>query len=94
MAKNCKGCKYYIFKKCRKGHILPLFLPIICKHFEKLEPYVERFTKCDKCESLKECQESRRVIDVSILEDNYNHYMCSMGSVCKKEAEVSLWNNS
>lgn len=89
MAKNCKGCKYNIFKKCRKKHILSLLLPFKCKHFEKLEPYVERFTKCDKCEYLKECQESRRVIDVSTCEDSYSHYVCGRGSICKKEMEVS-----
>lgn len=89
MAKNCKGCKYNIFKKCRKKHILSFLLPIKRKHFKKPEPYVERFTKCDKCEYLKECKENGKVIDMSTFEDNYSHYICGRGSHCKKESEVS-----
>lgn len=89
MAKNCKDCKYHIFKKCRKNHILSLLLPFNCKYFEKSEPYVEKFTKCDKCEYLKECQESGHLVNISASEDNYSHYMCGNGSQCKKESGAS-----
>lgn len=88
MAKNCKGCKHYIFKKCQKDHIFSLLFPIKCKHFEKPEPYVERFTKCDQCEHLKECKEKRCVINAAVFEDIHEHYVCGPGSYCKKEAEV------
>lgn len=88
MAKNCKGCKHYIFKKCQKDHIFSLLFPIKCKHFEKPEPYVERFTKCDQCEHLKECQRDGQLIEISTLDDSRDHYISGMGTRCKKDSEV------
>lgn len=85
MSKNCKGCKYYIFNKCRKHKILSFLLPFKCKHFEKPQPYVEKFTKCDKCEYLNDCIKNSKVVDTSTCEDNYNHYVCGLGCNCKKE---------
>lgn len=88
MAKNCNGCKHYIFKKCGKGHIFSLMFPINCKHFDKPEPYTERFTKCDKCEYLKECRESGQLIEITTLCDSHEHYTSGIGSFCKKDSEV------
>lgn len=90
MSKNCKGCKYHIFKKCRAKHILSFLFPFKCKYFEKPQPYVEKFTKCDKFEYLNDCIENSEVIDAATCEDSHSHYICGLGCKCKKRSvEVS-----
>lgn len=50
------------------------------KHYE---PYVEKDTKCDKCEYLDECKDRGYVVNIQTLKDNRQHYVDGLGCKCK-----------
>ena len=97
---TCENCKYYDVDYewdddyeeeievdvCRKGHEIDFVLKNICPDFKKCKPrrYVERDTKCDKCEFLPECEENGYVLNWTIEMDNRQHFISGMGANCKK----------
>lgn len=50
---------------------------------DEVEPYVEKDTKCDKCEYLQECIAEGKVIDCRNFEDTRSHYIKGLGSCIK-----------
>lgn len=57
-----------------------------CPFFQKFvkEPYVEKYTKCDKCKLLEECKEEGRLIEVTTEQDSSQHYIMGCGYPCKE----------
>lgn len=53
------------------------------KHFE----YVEKDTRCDKCEHIEECKENGYLIDITRLADTRQHFIRGIGCNCK------LWSD-
>lgn len=102
MGKSCKNCKFYNvdyewddeledeveIRVCRKRHRLFLNLPFKCPYFKKYEPkpYVEKFTKCDKCEYIKDCENEGNVINCTKRIDNHEHFIRGMNAYCRKES--------
>lgn len=54
----------------------------------KTEKYVEKFTKCDKCEFLKDCKE--HLVDCTTCSDKFKHYINGIGHTCKVDAKKTL----
>ncbi len=97
---TCEKCQYYDFYYewdddyeeeikidiCRNGHDIDFVLKNICQDFKKYSPrrYVERDTKCDKCEFLSDCMEHSEVINCTTELDSKQHYIIGFGSNCKK----------
>ena len=54
------------------------------------EPYVEKDTKCDKCQYLQECIENGYVINCITLMDEREHYICGIGSHCKQDFNMIM----
>lgn len=93
--KDCSTCKYcdedfyyndetgeeYSVYNCQKGN--DTSLDYKCKDFEQYKPqkYIEKYTKCDKCEYFKECQEY--LIETTDCLDENKHYINGMGHVCR-----------
>ena len=50
---------------------------------DEVKPYVEKDTKCDKCEYLQECIAEGKVIDCRNFEDTRSHYIKGLGSFIK-----------
>ena len=50
---------------------------------DEVKPYVEKDTKCDKCEYLQECIAEGKVIDCRNFEDTRSHYFKGLGSCIK-----------
>lgn len=50
---------------------------------DEVKPYVEKDTKCDKCEYLQECIAEGKVIDYRNFEDTRSHYIKGLGSCIK-----------
>ena len=50
---------------------------------DEVEPYVEKDTKCDKCEYLQERIAEGKVIDCRNFEDTRSHYIKGLGSCIK-----------
>lgn len=50
---------------------------------DEVKPYVEKDTKCDKCEYLQECIAEGKVIDCRNFEDTRSHYIKGLGSCIK-----------
>lgn len=44
--------------------------------------YVEKDTRCDKCEFLEECKENGCLIEITSLEDTRSHFARSLGCKC------------
>lgn len=100
MAHNCENCKYsdidYIFDEelgeeypiysCEKGN--DVSIDFECKDFEeyKSEPYVEKFTECDKCGYLLKCKSEGEVTSCTSVMDNYEHFTKRAGTYCRKES--------
>lgn len=98
---TCENCRYYDvdyewdddygeeieIDVCRKGHEIDFALKNICPDFKEYKPrrYVERDTKCDKCEFLSECEENGYVLNRTVEMDNRQHFIPGMGANCKKE---------
>lgn len=103
MSYNCKNCKFHDvnyewddvledeveIKVCRKEHRLFLHMPFKCPYFEKYipKPYVEQFTKCDKCAHVKQCENDGHVINCTSKMDNYEHFIRGRNAYCRKENE-------
>ncbi len=101
MAHNCESCKFHDVdyewddeledeievKVCRKGHRLFLRLPFKCHYFEKYEPkpYVEKFTECDRCEYVKQCESDGYIINCTSIMDNFEHFIRGRNAYCRKE---------
>lgn len=54
------------------------------------EPYVEKDTKCDKCQYLQECIENGYVLNCSRTLDERNHYIVGLGSHCKQDFNMIM----
>lgn len=87
MNKKCRNCKFRNRNRCKENHALLSLLPFKCKFF-RCKPYVEKFTKCDKCELLDRCKEDGIVINTQTSEGQYEHYVIGLGCGCKKLMEV------
>lgn len=101
MARDCENCKYgdidYIFDEesgeewpiytCEKGN--DVSFDFECEDFEeyKPKPYVERFTKCDKCECLSQCKSEGEVINVTSSMDDFEHFMSGRNAYCRKDSD-------
>ena len=98
---DCSKCKYciedYVFDE-DTGDEYPLYycekwndtsLDFECDDFEeyKPKPYKERYTKCDKCESLTECINDGLVLDCTNELDYMKHYIVGRCG-CKKKGVV------
>ena len=54
------------------------------------EPYVEKDTKCDKCQYLQECIDNGYVVNYGRLLDERNHYIAGLGSHCKQDFNLIM----
>lgn len=104
MTHNCNNCKFHDveyewdyelddeieIESCRKGHGSFLRSPFKCPHFEKYEPepYVEKFTECDKCEYVKSCESNGYVLNCTTSMDSQEHYIKGRNANCRKEKET------
>lgn len=96
---TCENCKYYDIDYewdddyeneieidiCRKGHDIDCALKNICTDFKKYKPrrYVEKDTRCDKCEFLSDCMKHYEVINCTTESDSRQHYIVGISN-CKK----------
>lgn len=75
------------------------FWKILGKLFKReakeAQPYVEKYTKCDKCEYLQECIDKGNVVDCSMTYDKREHYIKCLGVFgrCDFENAVSAIKN-
>lgn len=60
-----------------------IFEKLFKRKTDEVEPYVEKDTKCDKCEYLQECIAEGKVIDCRNFEDTRSHYIKGLGSCIK-----------
>lgn len=60
-----------------------IFEKLFKRKTDEVEPYVEKDTKCDKCEYLQECIAEGKVIDCRNIEDTRSHYIKGLGSCIK-----------
>ena len=69
-----------------------------CKILERIfkrkevpsEPYVEKDTKCDKCQYLQECIENGYVLNCMTFMDEREHYIVGLGSHCKQDFNMIM----
>ena len=54
------------------------------KSKKQYEPYVEKDTKCDKCEYLDECKTRGQVVNIQTMGDSLEHYV-GLGCNCKHD---------
>ena len=54
------------------------------------EPYVEKDTKCDKCQYLQECIENGHVLNCMTFMDEREHYIVGLGSHCKQDFNMIM----
>ena len=52
------------------------------------QPYIERDTRCDKCDRLQECLKEDILLDATTTYDSRKHYIRGMGAECKVDAEL------
>lgn len=99
MVFECEKCEYfnedYIFDdetgdefplfSCDKCHDDELNSDCECHYFKKYKPikYVERDTKCDKCQKLNDCISNGNVLRATIGEDTRDHYIVGIGARCE-----------
>lgn len=55
---------------------------LVIKRDYKPEPYVEKFTRCDKCQRLGECKIANKLVEVTLTLDTRRHYIPNIGVVC------------
>ena len=100
MSNRCVDCKFHDFDcewdevdeedclidMCEAGHTEYIESSEECPFFQEYErvPYVEKYTKCDKCELFHECKEEGRLIEVTARLDNHKHYIMGCGYPCKE----------
>ena len=100
MSNRCVDCKFhysgyewdevdeenYLIDICVEGHTEYIESSEECQFFQEYErvPYVEKYTKCDKCELLHESKEEGRLIETTALLDNHKHYIMGCGYPCKE----------
>ncbi len=101
MAHNCENCKFHYvdyerddeledevkIETCEKGHELPCENDFDCPDFKeyKPKPYVEKFTECDRCEHVKQCESDGYVINCTNRMDNFEHFIRGRNAYCRKE---------
>ncbi len=104
MARNCKNCKFHKTEwewddtgmdevkvdMCQKGHEVSCKDDFRCPYFKgyKTKPYAEKFTECDRCEYVKECENSGNVVNTTNHMDKSKHYVRGMNAYCRKENGV------
>ena len=49
------------------------------------EPYVEKFTECDRCQNLDECKKLGFVLETTSGLDRWRHFIKGIGVLCKKD---------
>lgn len=49
------------------------------------DSYIERFTKCDKCEYLEICKQNGYVLECTVSPDINRHYIKGIGIKCVVE---------
>ena len=54
------------------------------------EQYVEKDTKCDKCQYLQECIDNGYVVNCGRPFDERNHYIAGLGSHCKQDFNMIM----
>lgn len=54
------------------------------------EPYVEKDTKCDKCQYLQECIDNGYVVNCGRTLDERNHYIVGLESHCKQDFNLIM----
>lgn len=100
MSNRCNDCKFhdwdyewdevdegeYPVRICEEGHNEYVDSREECPFFQKFvkKPYVEKYTKCDKCKLLEECKEEGRLIEVTTEQDSSQHYIMGCGDPCKE----------
>ena len=57
---------------------------------EKAQPYIEKDTKCDKCQYLQECIENGYVLNYMTFMDEREHYIVGLGSHCKQDFNMIM----
>lgn len=57
---------------------------------EEVKPYVEKDTKCDKCEYLQECIDKGNVVYCSMSCDYREHYIAGIGAHCKQDFSMIM----
>ena len=88
----CEYCKIYYDWDDEIGDEYPIYycqkendmsLGYECNDFEEYKPkkYVEKYTKCDKCEFFKDCEEN--LLECTNLLDENKHYISGTGYICK-----------
>lgn len=99
--KSCENCKFcdldcvfneangeeYLFYGCSKGN--DCSQDFECDDFEEQEftPYIEKDTKCDKCNNLSVCKIQNKVLDCATTDDARSHYVVGIGVECKTDKE-------
>lgn len=70
------------------------FLKFLKKIFQRKEvsrePYIEKDTKCDKCQYLQECIENGYVLNFMTVMDKREHYIVGLGSYCKQDFNMIM----
>lgn len=68
---------------------------LFIREAEKVQPYVEKDTKCDKCQYLQECIDKGNVVYCSMSCDESEHYIKGIGAFgrCDFENAVSAIKN-
>lgn len=91
MSNRCNDCKFHDWdyewdEVDEEGHNEYVDSREECPFFQKFvkEPYVEKYTKCDKCKLLEECKEEGRLIEVTTEQDSSQHYIMGRGDPCKE----------
>ena len=57
---------------------------------EEVKPYVEKDTKCDKCEYFQECIENGYVLNCMTVMDEREHYIVGIGAHCKQDFSMIM----
>lgn len=98
MLNRCVDCKFYDsdwewdgedecrIDICLERHNEYLESSEDCPFFQRFrrKPYVEKYTKCDKCELLQECEAEGRLMEITTEQDTSQHYTIGFGYPCKE----------
>lgn len=104
MSNKCKDCEFhdwdyewdevdeeeYPVRICKEGHNEYVDSRRECPFFQEFvkEPYVEKYTKCDKCELLQECISTGNVVETTMDIDGRRHFVIGLGVMCKEKYGV------
>lgn len=69
---------------------LKIFEKLFKRKTEEVRPYIEKDTKCDKCEYLQECIVNGHVINCMTFMDKREHYIVGIGAHCKQDFSMIM----